>query len=268
MLKGAIHVHSRYSDGEFTLPELRQMFRAAGCSFVCMTDHAESFNPATLQEYVCQCEELSEADFCFIPGLEYGCADKMHILGYGETSLLHTKQPQEIIQNIEREGGVSVIAHPKDEAFPYIETFDVLPSGIEGWNTKYDGRYAPRPGTFRLIDRLRQRKPGLCTFYGQDLHYEKQFHGLYTNVFAKAANRSSILAALGSGEFMGRIGDLELPANASLPVPLLARFARVHKRYDLMRKTLRSVKATAKRLGLKIPAPMTAQFRKIISGFK
>lgn len=264
MLKGALHVHSNYSDGEFTLPELREVFRTAGCSFVCMTDHAESFNSAKLHDYLCQCEELSETDFCFIPGLEYECEDKMHILGYGETSLVTSKKPQEIIQTIERRGGVSVIAHPKDAAFTYIETFDVLPSGIEGWNTKYDGRYAPRPGTFRLIDRLRQRKRGLCTFYGQDLHYDKQFHGLYTNVCAKVPSRSNVLAALASGEFVGRIGDLELPAIESLPEPLLARFARVHKIYGLMRHTLRTMKSTTKRLGLKIPATMTTQFRKII----
>jgi hypothetical protein len=49
-----------------------------------------------------------------------------------------------------------------------------------------------------------------------------------------------------------------------LPAPLLARFARVHTRYDLMRNSFRGLKATAKRLGLKIPAPMVAQFRKII----
>jgi hypothetical protein len=160
MLKGAIHVHSRYSDGEFTLPELQRLFRTAGCSFVCMTDHAESFTAEKLHNYLGQCEELSGADFCFIPGLEYECKDKMHILGYGQTSLVNTKEPQEVIQSIERKGGISVIAHPKEAAFPYIEAFDVLPSGIEGWNTKYDGRYAPRPGTFCLIDRLRQRKPG------------------------------------------------------------------------------------------------------------
>jgi hypothetical protein len=264
MLKGAIHVHSRYSDGEFTLPELQRLFRTAGCTFVCMTDHAESFTAEKLHDYLGQCEELSGADFCFIPGLEYECKDKMHILGYGQTSLVNTKEPQEVIQSIERKGGISVIAHPKEAAFPYIEAFDVLPSGIEGWNTKYDGRYAPRPGTFCLIDRLRQRKPGLCTFYGQDLHYKKQFYGLYINVFAKSPIRSNVLAALAGGEFVGRAGDLELPARTSLPAPLLARFARVHTRYDLMRNAFRGLKATAKRLGLKIPAPMVAQFRKII----
>jgi hypothetical protein len=36
MFKGAMHIHSTYSDGEFTLPELREVFLAERCAFVCM----------------------------------------------------------------------------------------------------------------------------------------------------------------------------------------------------------------------------------------
>ena len=52
MLKGAIHLHSTYSDGEFTLSELREVMISAGCDFVCMTDHAESFDDEKLEAYV------------------------------------------------------------------------------------------------------------------------------------------------------------------------------------------------------------------------
>src|SRR5437879_4272863 len=52
MLQGAMHVHSKYSDGEFTLEELRDTFLSEGCTFVCMTDHAEYFDPASLQTYM------------------------------------------------------------------------------------------------------------------------------------------------------------------------------------------------------------------------
>ena len=38
------------------------------------------------------------------------------------------------------------MAHPKGTMFPVIEAFEQLPQGIEVWNSKYDGRYAPRPG--------------------------------------------------------------------------------------------------------------------------
>jgi hypothetical protein len=61
---------------------------------------------------------------------------------------------------------------------------------------------------------------------------------------------------------VGRAGDLELRQGLLCQHALLARFARVHTRYELMRNSFRGLKATAKRLGLKIPAPMVAQFRK------
>ena len=35
----ALHVHSTFSDGEFTLAELREKYLLAGCSVVGMADH-------------------------------------------------------------------------------------------------------------------------------------------------------------------------------------------------------------------------------------
>ena len=40
MLRGALHIHSTWSDGEFTLSELRHILVGAGCRFACVTDHA------------------------------------------------------------------------------------------------------------------------------------------------------------------------------------------------------------------------------------
>src|SRR5262245_37533706 len=111
MLRGAIHLHSTYSDGEMTLSEVREVYRAAGCSFVTMTDHAESFNTESLRRYTAECQELSGPDFVMIAGLEFSCLNRMHVLGIGAPVLATSKDPQEVIAHIERHGGVSVIAH-------------------------------------------------------------------------------------------------------------------------------------------------------------
>src|SRR5690348_9900032 len=168
-VKGAAHVHSTYSDGEFTVAELREIFAAEGCTFVCITDHAESFDEIRLAQYVAECQSLSNEKLFFVPGLEYECERRMHILGYGATQRIDSKDPQTVIREIERQGGVSVIAHPKDEFFSWIREFQTLPRGIEAWNSKYDGRYAPRPATFALLQELRKRRPDMHAFYGQDL---------------------------------------------------------------------------------------------------
>jgi predicted metal-dependent phosphoesterase TrpH len=171
MLRGALHIHSTYSDGEFTLGELRDVLSADGCRFACVTDHADWFDADRLRSYRLECEERSDADFRFIPGLEYSCLDRMHILGYGVTSLMDSVDPGYVMAGIRRNGGLAVVAHPRNDAFDSIECFDPLPDGIEVWNSKYDGQYAPRRSTFALLGRLQARRPDVRAFYGLDLHW-------------------------------------------------------------------------------------------------
>jgi hypothetical protein len=263
MFKGAIHCHSTYSDGECTLAELREIFLAQGADFVCMTDHAEFFDADKLKAYVEECEALSDERFRFIAGLEYECEQRMHILGYGVTSLAGTIDPQGVIRHIEAAGGVSVIAHPMDSMFPWIETFESLPFGIETWNSKYDGRYAPRSGTFHLLNRLRERKPEMRAFYGTDLHWRHQFRGLFNILRCETLTRDSVLSAMRSGDYSGVKGDFELPSSGELSEATLARFERINGRYHHWRNLLKKAKKMSGRLGKKLPAPIKSQLRKI-----
>jgi hypothetical protein len=262
MLKGALHIHSTYSDGEFTLGEVREIFLFAGCSFACMTDHAESFDADTLKAYVSECHLLSDDRFCFIAGLEYECQQRMHVLGLGVTSLVAAKDPQEVIRHIQREGGVSVIAHPADTMFPWIEMFDTLPHGIEAWNSKYDGRYAPRPGTFDLLRRLQERKPEMHAFYGQDLHWKKQFRGLFHQVRYAAPVRAEILAALAHGHYVGIKENLALPSSGNLPLDLLERFRSVSERSRRMRQLIKGIKKMADGFGIAVPTSVKSHLRR------
>src|ERR1700680_3007700 len=201
MFKGAIHVHSTYSDGELSLPELRQSLLSAGCAFVVITEHAEWFYQQKVLTYIHECELLSDEQFLFIPSLEYECEQRIHILGLGTVQLSQTDDPEEVIAAIARQGGISVIAHPPDAMFDRIAGFQVLPDGIEIWNTKYDGRYAARPATFHLLTRLQERKPGMHGFYGQDLHWRKQCRDLFTMVNCRRLNSAQIISALRDGHF-------------------------------------------------------------------
>ncbi|HEY9403721.1 MAG TPA: PHP domain-containing protein [Pyrinomonadaceae bacterium] len=263
MLKGIIHCHSTYSDGEYTLAELRERFIASGLDFVCMTEHAEAFDEAKLKAYAAECESLSDERFRFVAGLEYECRERMHVLGYGVTSLVTTTDPQEVIRHIEREGGISVIAHPMTSMFPWIETFDVLPFGIEAWNSKYDGRVAPRPATFALLRRLQERRPEMRAFYGTDLHWKKQYRGMINVVRREAATREAMLDAMRAGDYAGLKDGFELPSSGRLDEEVLARFGRENERYHRRRSLLKRAKKLTGRLGLKIPAPIKAQLRRV-----
>jgi hypothetical protein len=263
MLKGAMHVHSTYSDGEFTLGELRQTYLAQGCSFVCMSDHAEYFGSDSVKAYAQELAAHSDAKFCFVMGLEYTCERGMHILGYGASNIAASKDPEAVIRHIESQGATSVIAHPKDEFFPWIEEFNTLPKGIETWNSKYDGRYAPRPGTFALLQTLRQRKAGMQAFYGQDLHWKKQFRGLFVSVDCDAVEPTAILSALASGRYSASKDDLQLPSSGIVPEEMLAEFGRTHARSRRMWRFLKGSKATLDRLGIRVPESLKAQLRRI-----
>jgi len=263
MLKGAIHVHSTYSDGEFRLSELRDIFVSAGCSFVCMTDHAEFFDRDKMEAYKSECRTLSDDKFRFIPGVEYTCRERMHVLAFGVTSAVAATDPQEVIRHIKSETGVAVIAHPMDSAFDWIESFETLPDGIETWNTKYDGRFAPRPATFALLNRLQKRVPGMRAFYGIDLHWKKQYRGLFNIVGSDELAPESILAAMAKGDYFASKGGMELPSNGLLPRTLLDEFARVQKRYARKRQVIKKTKRLIDRIGFTLPAPLKAQLRRI-----
>jgi|SRR5579862_4695499 len=263
MLKAALHVHSTYSDGEFTLAELKELFAGNGCSVVGTTDHAESFDRAKLADYVSECNSLSDQRFLFLCGLEFGCDQQMHMLGYGTTTQAQTQDPQKVIRHIEENQGLAVIAHPKDSMFPWIETFEVLPCGIEAWNSKYDGRYAPRPRTFELVQRLRARRPEMRAFYGQDLHWKNQFRGLFSELRCDSLNRGEILNALASGKYSGIKGDLRLPSSGELDSGLAARFDASRARSDKMCNFLKVGKRAIDKLGITTPASIKAQLRRL-----
>jgi hypothetical protein len=263
MFKGIIHTHSTYSDGEFTLAELREVLLAAGCSFVCMSDHAEAFDAAKLKDYIAECAALSDEHFQFICGLEFECEQRMHVLGYGAPALTHSQDPQEVMRHIRRHDGIAVIAHPKDEFFPWIESFDELPDGIETWNAKYDSRYAPRTQTFALLQRLQQRQPEMRAFYGVDLHWRQQYRGLFNEVEATSHRRDDILAAYTRGAFRGVKEELTLSSDGRLTAAQVAAFEARHAQSDRMRRWVKRIKTVVKSSGVQVPAHLKAQLRRI-----
>lgn len=262
MMKAALHVHSTYSDGEFTLAELREKFVAAGCGLIGMADHADAFDADKVAQYVAECEHLSDDRLRFMPGLEFGCIQRMHIVGYGVTALIDSDDPATVIAHIGSHGGVAVIAHPPAALFELVETLEHLPDGIEGWNSKYDGRYAPRPATFELIARLRARRPSLRAFYGQDLHWRRQYAGLFTLLDVPVAERTLVLQAMRDGRFEGCTDALRLPSDGQLSSDLLEGFARRNARSQQFRAALRSTKALMGGAFRLVPASVKAQLRR------
>ena len=100
-------------------------------------------------------------------------------------------------------------------------------------------------------------------FYGQDLHWKKQFRELYVNIDRDTLGPESILEALGSGAYTGNKVELALPSSGVLPEDLLHTFAREHAKSDRIRNFLKRGKQSLDRVGIRVPASIKAQLRRI-----
>lgn len=263
MFRGVLHAHSTYSDGELTLRELRDTFRASGCRFLVVTDHADAFTRDSLAAYRDECEGLSDDEFVMVPSLEYGCERRLHVLGYGSTDLIATTDPQGVIRTLRGAGAIAVIAHPQNAALDWIESFAELPDGIEVWNTKYDGRYAPRPQTFGLLRRLQAQRAHTLAFYGLDFHWRTQPRGLFVEVDANELAARPLLSALAAGRFEAVKGTLRLPSNGAVSEALLARFGAVNARATRVKRFLVAARNIAGRFGATVPASVKARLRRL-----
>lgn len=79
MNKVDLHIHSKYSDGSDSIPELLENIKAAGLEVFSLTDHD------TIGGYF-EIKDLVLNDLKYIQGVELTCATesfKCHILGYG-----------------------------------------------------------------------------------------------------------------------------------------------------------------------------------------
>jgi hypothetical protein len=242
MLKGALHIHSTYSDGELTLAELKQRFCSDGLSFACLTDHAESFDREKLRDYMAECDALSDGKFLFLAGLEYECDKGLHILGYGVTALAGTTEPESVIRHIAARGGVSVIAHPRDSSFDWIENFSVLPQGLEAWNYRYDGTSKPHLSVYPLLQKLAVRQPGICAFYGLDLHWARQARDLSIVLRQTLLRKDHILRALATANYAGFRRGVELPASGPVSPQVLEKLDASHTQPGRLRRWATSLR--------------------------
>jgi hypothetical protein len=100
-------------------------------------------------------------------------------------------------------------------------------------------------------------------FYGQDLHWRRQYRGLFTMLDVERCDREAVLAALKSGAYVGANGDLLLPSNGVVEPMVLARFERHQARSRALRQTIRRARHWADSVGLVVPGGVKAQLRRI-----
>jgi len=134
---GAVHIHSKYSDGTGTFPDIIRAASEVGLDFIMMTDHN------TLRPKKDGWEGWSDNVMVLIGYEINDRADENHYLAFGLDKTVGVRIPaQEYVRRVRERGGVGFIAHPDEERssmpehppYPWnawdSEDFD----GIEIWN--------------------------------------------------------------------------------------------------------------------------------------
>jgi len=217
-MRGVLHVHSTFSDGEAPLERVVQTFRDAGMDFVAVSDHAEVFNEERMAEYVALCGALSSGRFLVIPGLEFALkGGTIHLLGYGITKRVRASSMEELVDGIQSAGGLAVLAHPPTGSLNLIGSVRGKLDGIEVWNGRYDGTVTPRAESFQLLRRIRQSNLKAAAYCGIDFHKMAQARcPLYVQVKTERLERDSIIEGLRSGSFSVRSGRTVIPSSGKL----------------------------------------------------
>jgi predicted metal-dependent phosphoesterase TrpH len=217
-MRGVLHVHSVFSDGEESLERIAERFRFLGMQFVVVSDHAETFDQARMDAYVRLCASLSKAGFLVIPGLEFAMhGGHIHMLGYGITTRFRFDGIEKLVEGIHAQGGLAVLAHPDGASAHLIAPVRTMLDGVEIWNGRHDSLWAPRPASIQLLHRIQKVNRKALAYCGIDLHAAAQARKpVYVSVDADRLDRTSIISALAAGRFTLCAGRLAIPSSGRL----------------------------------------------------
>jgi len=114
-MRGVLHVHSTFSDGDEPLERVVETFKDGGMDFIAVSDHAEVFDEGRMREYVALCASLSSAEFLVVPGLEFALkGGSIHVLGYGISERVRASSIEELVDGIHRAGASAFGKHQHD----------------------------------------------------------------------------------------------------------------------------------------------------------
>lgn len=137
IIPAVIHVHSRYSFDSFTSPR-KIVDRAVqkGIRFLCITDHDTIKGSVSAFEYA---RKMYGNQIKVVLGAEYKSTSG-DIIGVGISSEIQTRIPEQLVDEIHKQGGVALLPHPfyhhKDidrlaSICDVIEVFNARVSSVE-----------------------------------------------------------------------------------------------------------------------------------------
>ncbi|MGQ0665538.1 MAG: PHP domain-containing protein [Nitrospiraceae bacterium] len=230
-LRGIVHVHSKYSyDGKHSLAELADATRGTGLDFVCITEHSDTLDAKKVAEIQKECGRLSDPNFLMVPGIEFTCEDNVHILGFGARELSASTDLFYVNDLIQRNGWVSVMAHPSRKSYRIPAGFLQALNGLEVWNSGYDGRFFPNARSFDLYMQVRTGKGNLVAVQGADLHALAHLNKACIVLDPCELQETNVLDSLRAGRFSIRAPWFRM---SSRPEEHYSTFLRIHLQHEL-----------------------------------
>ena len=135
---GNLHIHTVHSDGKGTVPEIAECAAKAGLDFIIIHDHSYMADALCLQE------EAFYGKVLVLVGAELGVRFH-HYLAFDLKQRIaeHSLPPQEMIDEVQAQGGFGFLAHPFEKGMPFAEKSvaytwkDLSVTGYQGiciWN--------------------------------------------------------------------------------------------------------------------------------------
>lgn len=201
MMLADLHVHSTFSDGKMTIPELVDFYGSRGFGCIAITDHIcerksflgfaagalkYSLKEEDFQGYLQQiASEGQRAWRCYrmhvIPGFElsknsWSHHRSAHILGIGVKNWLSAELPiRTLTRELRAQGALSVAAHPvftgnlEPQTFHLWENREELADEFDAWEVASGRHFFHQVYT-----------SGLRMLASSDLHHAKQIHSWKT----------------------------------------------------------------------------------------
>jgi len=199
-LRGVIHIHSRISyDGQETIARLAEFFRSRGYDFMCITEHSDGLKQEDMQRIIEECAQATREDFIAVPGVEFSCRRRLHLLGIGVTEPVDSHDPVPVTQHIRSQGGVAILAHPCAYGAETPDELAGLLHGIEIWNQPKDGKLGPGAEPLRLWKRWRALNPALRAVGAIDFHRLDSPSSLGMEISVSERTPKAVIQALKNG---------------------------------------------------------------------
>jgi histidinol phosphatase-like PHP family hydrolase len=212
-IKGLLHVHSNFSDGELSLREIKEKAQRLGMRFVFMADHLSWIeDQSRFEKFLKECQKYSDEGFLMIPGYEVETKEGFHVLVYNVKSLVKNHLSFIDLFNFfsERKDSFFVLAHASQAPKRPPQTFFEKIDGVEVWSSKYDSRYAPNLRSLKWA-----KEENLLSLVGSDAHGSAGLKKLWIELNVEKLEVKDIINSLKKKDFLVKNNLFSINLNSS-----------------------------------------------------